>query len=174
MTTVTSESAFRRAEREFAGRPDEFWEWLEQHRHDDPTTAIGYAVERAKRYYGYDQADIAARTEVTDPSGKLIEPAISKSFVSAMLSARSRVSPEVYRRLAVATDTNVIDFHIAEGWEDQADIAAYHFPEQDVAHPIITRILSLPPEQRSRAVGVVTAVLDSIIDIAAGKNERSA
>lgn len=127
--------------------------------------AIGWAIERAKRFFNYDQATIADRTAVYGPGGEMIEAPISKSFVSAMLSARSRVSPEVYKRLARATNVNVIDFHIAEGWEDEADIGAYHFVDQEVAHPILTRILKLPRHQRARAVGVVTATLDSIMDI---------
>jgi hypothetical protein len=163
---ITSESAFRQAERRFAGNPDGLWEFLEEHKHEEPTLCIGWAIERARRYYNYDQATIADHTAIFDTQGNLIEAAISKSFVSAMLSARSRVSPEVYKRLARAYDVNVIEFHIAEGWEDLADIMAYNELDQEVAHPIIQRILALPVDTRPRAVGVMTAVLESIVDIA--------
>lgn len=161
------ESPFRDAERKFGDDRDALWAWLEDNKHSHPTVAIGWAIERARRYLNLDQAAVAERTAVYR-DGQLIEPAISKSFVSAMLSARSRVSPEVYRRLAAATDVNVIHFHIAEGWEDEADVASYHFADQEVAHPIITRILRLPRDTRPRAVGVVTATLDSIQSIRDG------
>lgn len=161
----TSDSAFRRAERDFQGRPDEFWEFLEEHKYDDPTLAIGWAIERAKRFYNRDQASIAARTAVYDEQGRILEEPITRSFVSAMLSARSKVSPPVYKRLARATDTNPIDFYIAEGWVDLSDVAAYDLPDSALALPIIQKVMALPQERRPRARAVVLAMLDSITDI---------
>lgn len=157
-------SPYREAEALHGTDPDAFFKYLEEHRHDDPSLAVGWALKRAERWYNLDQTAVAARTGVTDRWGVEIERPITKSYVSAMLVGRTNVSPGVYRRLAEACHVNVIHFHLAEGWEDEADIAAYSYPDQELAHPILSRIIKLPRERRAHATAVVTAVLDSIQD----------
>ncbi len=163
------ESPYRAAERHFGDDRDALWGWLEQHRYEHPTLMIGWGVERSRRFMNFDQAMIADRTQTYKDDGSILEPAISHSFVSAMLSGRSKVSPPVYRRLALSMSVNVLDFFTAEGWMDGSDVASYQFPDQEVAYPVVSRILNLPREQRYRAVGVVNAVLDSIVEISAGQ-----
>lgn len=79
-----------------------------------------------------------------------------------MLSGRSRVSPEVYVRLADACEVNELDFYLAEHWVRQASIASFSVPERELAMPIIQKILELPKGLRIRGRAVVLAVLDSI------------
>ncbi len=86
-----------------------------------------------------------------DAAGVVIGEPISKSFLSAMLYGRSKVSPENYKRLAEATEVNPLHFYIAEGWI-----------ERDQSLPVIHTLMSIPPDQRPHARAVVIAVLDSI------------
>lgn len=109
-----------------------------------------------------DQAQIAALTEERDSSGVVTSPAIGKSFISAMLYGRSKVGPENYKRLARALQVNVVHFHIAEGWEDISDAAAFDLPDRDLTLPIIRKLMELPVDQRPHGRAVVLAVLDSI------------
>jgi hypothetical protein len=158
-------SPYRKAQQEFRGNDDGLWEYLEENKYDDPTLMLGWAFERAKRFFGYDQVTIAAKTGRTDGRGNVIEEPISKSFVSSMLSGQSRVSPEVYLRLADVCEVSVLDFHLAERWIRQSDIAAYSVPERQEAMPIIMRLLDIPRADRPKARAVVLSVLDSIYSL---------
>jgi transcriptional regulator with XRE-family HTH domain len=159
---ATKLSPYRQAENEYRGRPDDFWDYLESHRLEDPSLAVGWAVKRAERLYNLDQQQIAERTAVTDRDGNVTIPAISKSFVSAMLTGRSNVSPEVYVRLASACEVNELEFYVAEGWTSAAAIAAYQIPERELVLPILHRISALPRSEQPSARAVVISVLDSI------------
>lgn len=158
-------SPFRKAQHELGVSTDALWEYLEENKYDDPSLCLGWAFERARRFFNYDQVTIAARTAVTDNRGNVIDEPISKSFVSAMLSGGSRVSPEVYLRLADVCEVSVLDFYLAERWLRQADIAAYSVPERQEAMPVILRLLALPREVRPKARAVVLSVLDSIYSL---------
>jgi hypothetical protein len=157
-----TESLYRKAERELGRDPDAFWEYLERHKHDDRTLCIGWAIKRAERYLNRDQATVAQHTAVVDRTGRVLEEPISKSFVSAMLSGRSKVTPQVYVRLAEACEVSELEFYIAEGWTQPASIAAYNTPERAMAQPILARLAALRPDQQPSAVAVVLGVLDSV------------
>jgi hypothetical protein len=162
MTMNDHMSPYREMEDQLRGNPNGFWEYLEAHKYDDPTLCLGWAFERTRRFFNFDLSTIAEKTAVVDRKGNVIEPAISKSFISAMISGRSKVSPPVYLRLADVCEVSVLDFYLAEGWVRQADIAAYAVPERQEAMPIITRLLGIPKKARPKARAVVLSVLDSI------------
>src|SRR5215212_8843364 len=103
-TAVTSDSPYRRAVIDLGDGSDQLWEYLESHKHEDASLAVGWALERAKRFFNRDAASVAQRTAVLDSSGNLVEEPISKSFVSALLSGRSKASPPTYTRLAHAAE----------------------------------------------------------------------
>lgn len=155
-------SAYRKAENEFRGRPDDFWHYLEANKHEDWTLCIGWALRRADRFYNLDQQQVAERTAVLDSSGQVMVPAISKSFLSAMLTGRSRVSPDIYSRLAVATEINPLEFYIAERWLSPAEIAAYQMPERELVLPILRRLTTIPRAEQPSARAIVISVLDSV------------
>lgn len=157
-------SAYRRAESQFGTNTDALWEYLEAHRLDDPTLAIGWALLRARRYFNWDNQTVASKTAVSNERGDLIEEPLSKTFISSLLSGKSSASPSTYRRLAKVCEVSPLDFYLAEGWLDPGDIGAYNLPEREMATPILTRILRLPPYMRARARAVVLSVLDSIYE----------
>jgi len=156
-------SPYRKAEAEFVGRPDEFLEYLSEHRYDHPTLCIGWAVEQAKQKLNLDQVQIAARTEVRDKDGNLVEPGYTKSYISALLSWRSTASPAAYLRLARACEVNVLEFHIAEKWIPIEYIAAYNLPERELVLPILAEIGKLPREMQPSARAVVISVLQTLV-----------
>jgi hypothetical protein len=158
-------SAYREAEHRFEGRPDEFWEFLERNRREDPTLAIGWAVMRARRFYGWDQVTIAQRTEIKDARGHVIEEPISKTFVSSLLSGKSNALPLTYLRLARATEVSPIEFYLAEQWLDPADVIAFSMPDKETALPVLQKLLSIPEKSRPKARAVALAVLDSVYEV---------
>lgn len=155
-------SPYRQAEEEFKGRPDELWEFLEANKREDPTLALGWAVKRAERFYGLDQVQIVAKTEVKDNFGKIIDPAFTKSYLSALLSRRTTASPEAYLRLARALDVNVLEFHIAEGWVPTEYIAAFQLPERELVTPILAELGKFDPAMQPNARAVVITVLQAM------------
>lgn len=159
----TPESAYREAEAKFAGRLNELWAYLEQHRQEDPTLCIGWALRRAERFLGLDQSMVAERTAVTDRRGRTIVPPISKSFVSAMLSGRSKVSPEVYARLARACEVSTVEFFLAEGWLEPADFAALGAADKELTTPLLQRFADIPEEHRPQVRVALLSVLDAFV-----------
>jgi hypothetical protein len=162
---MNSESAYREAERAYGHDPDAFWEYLERHKLDDWTLAIGWAFVRAKRFRGWDQTTVSARTAVTDHRGRIIEEPISKTFITSMLSGKSHPAPPTYARLARAMEISPLVFYLAEGWLDPADIASYDLPEREESLPVIQRLAKLPEEQRPKARALIFSILDSIYDV---------
>ena len=152
-TTPTADSPYRRIEAEYGAGTDALWEHLEKNKHEDISTAVGWALERAKRYFHRDQATIA------EMSG------LSKSFISALLSGRTKASPGTYTQIARAAEVSPLEFLLADGLIEPADIAAFSMPEKDVALPIIQKLLELPEFRRARAKAVVLSVLDSIAEV---------
>lgn len=163
-TPVTSDSAYRRAEAEYGTASDELWEYLEKNKHEDGTLAVGWALERARRYFHLDQQTVAQRTAIADGAGNVVEEPISKSFISALLSGRTKAAPPTYARIAHAAQVSPLEFYLAEHWLDPADISAYDMAEKDVALPIIQKLLSLPEWRRPRAKAVVLSVLESLAE----------
>lgn len=158
------ESAYTLCEREFQDDEDALWEYLENHKYDDPTLCIGWAIKHAKRYRGKNQAAVADTTAVYS-DGKKVKDALSPSFISAILGGRSKVSPLAYRRIAAACDVNPLHFLIAEGWVDFSELAAFDMPENTLALPIIQKFFLLPQKVRPSARAVILSVLDSIIAV---------
>jgi hypothetical protein len=157
------ESPYRKAERELGAGTDEFWEYLEAHRREDPSLCIGWALMRASRYLNIDQAAVADRTASVGRDGTVLVEPITKSFVSAMISGRSRVSPQTYTRLAAACEVNCLEFYLAEGWIQPEEIGAFSVPGREEALPILQRLAQIKDyDVRIRARAVVLAVLDSI------------
>lgn len=161
-TPATSDSPYREAERQYGTATDALWEYLEANKHEDGSIAVGWALERARRYFHLDQQQIAQGTAIYDGRGNLLQEPISKSFVSALLSGRTKASPPTYVRIARAAQVSPLEFYLAEKWLDAADVAAYDMPEKDVALPIIQKLLDLPEHRRPRAKAVVLSVLESI------------
>lgn len=169
----TSESPYRKAERELGNNPDAFWEHLEEHKYDHWTLAVGWALKYAERNHHLDQSAVADRTVTHDSAGRPVDAAISKSYISAMLSGRSHPPAETYKRLARACGVNPIEFQLAEGWLDHADIAAFNLPEQELVRPILQRLFDTPPQYRPRARALVTSMLDSIQDVVSFQAEQA-
>lgn len=169
----SEKSLYRQMEAKFGADEDAFFEWLEHNKHEDYTVAIGWALMRARRYYNLDQVQIAGRTRVVDSRGRELVPPITKSFISAMLSGRSKVQPDVYERLARACDVNPIHFFIAERWMSPSDVAAFNVPERDVALPLLAKLDQIPEPQRPAARATVLAVLDTLIATTRGMEERA-
>lgn len=155
-------SAYRKAENEFRGQPDGLWAFLEANKHEDWTLCIGWALRRADRFYNLDQQQVAERTALLDNQGRVLVPAVSKSFLSAMLSGRSKVAPEVYTRLADACGVNPVEFYLAERWLSPAQVAAYQMPERELVLPILSKLTAVPRTEQPAALAVVLSVLDSL------------
>ncbi len=157
-------SSYREAESQFGTNTDELWEFLEVNRLNDPTLAIGWALLRARRFFSWDNMTVAQRTAVRDELGNLIEEPISKTFLSSLLSGKSKASPHTYKRLARVCEVSPLDFYLAEGWLDPGDVAAYTIPDRELATPVLTKLLRIPRHMRAKARAVVLAVLDSIYE----------
>lgn len=155
-------SAYRKAENDFRGQPDQFWEYLERNKHEDWTLCIGWALRRADRFYNLDQQQVAERTAVVDSNGQVLVPPVSKSFLSAMLTGRSKVAPDVYTRLADACGVNPVEFYLAERWLSPAQVAAYQMPERELVLPILTKLTAIGRSEQPAALAVVLSVLDSL------------
>jgi hypothetical protein len=162
---VTAQSAYREVEARFGPNSDALWEYLEAHRLDDPTLTVGWALLKARRYFGWDNATVAQKTAITNARGQVIEEPLSKTFISSMLSGKSKAAPNTYVRLARVCEVSPLDFYLAEGWLDPGDIAAYDLPDKETALPVMQRLLALPQEVRPKARAVVLSILDSVYDV---------
>lgn len=167
------ESEYRKAEDRFGKNEDEFFDWLEQHRYDDWTLCIGWALMRANRVFGRNQVEIAALTAITDSKGRELLPGINKAYISSMLSGTASPPARTYDRLARACGVNPLEFYLAEGWLTTADIAAFSVPDRALALPILEKLDSIPMEDQPAARAVVLSVLDTLISTTQRLTQRS-
>lgn len=149
---------YRTAQRNFANDEDGLYEYLEKNRTEDLTLCLGYYLMRADRMLGMNQSDIASRTGAPG-----VEP-VSRGFLSAMLSGRTKAAPETITRIARAAEANPLEFFTAMGLIDPSDIAAYQLPEARDWMPIAKKLINVPLAQRPRVVALVGAVIDTVLE----------
>ena len=155
--TQPTGSPYQQALSRFDADRDGLYRYLEEHRLEDPSLCLGYYLERAKRELGLNQSEVADRT------GSRTEPPVAKQFLSAILAGRSGVRPETYVRIASVVGANPLEFFIASGWVDPADIAAYQVPGAEQLGSIARKLEQLEPGYRRSATALVEAVLDTVL-----------
>lgn len=156
------ESPYRDAEERFVNDPDGLYQYLREHRLDDPSLCVGYWLMRADRELGMNQSDVARRTAVIR-DGQIVVPELSRGFLSALLSGRTRATPDTYTRVARAVGANPLEFFLAEGWVDPADIATYSMPHANEWQPIAKKLDAVPPTERRKVVALVGSIIDTLL-----------
>lgn len=156
-----AESPYRDAEQKF-NDPDELFDYLREHRLDDASLCLGYWLMYADRELGLNQSDVARRTAVVK-DGEVIVPELTRGFLSAVLSRRTRATPDTYTRIARAVGANPIEFFLAEGWVDPSDITAYSLPHANEWQPIAKKLDAVPPTERRKVVALVGSIIDAVL-----------
>jgi hypothetical protein len=155
---IAGDSLYMRAKERFGDDKEGLYEYLREHRLDDPSLCLGYYLMRALREMNWNQADVAERTRTRT------EPPITRSFLSAALSGRSGIRGDTWVRLANALDANPLEFYIAEGWIDTGHIAAYQVPASNVILPLASKLEQIKSRQQQlAAVAMLGAVLDTVL-----------
>jgi len=164
---LPGDSRYQRAKEEFGEDKDGLYDYLREHRLQDPSLCLGYYLMRAQREMNWNQTDVAERTRTRT------EPPITRSFLSAGLSGRSGIRADTWVRIANALDANPLEFFIAEGWIDVGHIAAYQVPAANVILPIATKLEQIQGRQQQiAAVAMLGAVLDTVLLQQATQNPR--
>lgn len=149
-------SPYREAEQKYGDDEDGFYEYLRQHRLDDPSLCVGFYLKRAARELNRNQSDVAAFTESSSA------PPVTRGFISQMLTGHTKATPSTYTRLARAMDANPVEFFLAEGWLDTGDLLAYHLPYATDWTPVAKKLADIPALRRPAVIEVVSAVLDTL------------
>lgn len=166
MVRTTTFSAYRQAERAYEGRPDEFLEYLEAHRLEDVTLCLGYWLRWAERELNFDQATVAARTEVRNAAGEVAQRALTRGYLSQVLTGATSADPRTWARLADAVGCNPVEFYLAEGWLRPAHIESYTLLDSHLYQPLLETLHRISDRTlRRSAVAVATATVDTILQM---------
>lgn len=157
-----AESPYRDAEEKYENDPDALYDYLREHRLDDPSLTLGYWLKHADRVLGLNQSDVTRRTAVVK-DGDVVVPELSRGFLSAVLSRRTRATPDTYTRIASAVGANPLEFFIAEGWIDPSDIVAYSLPHASDWQPIAKKLDAVPAADRRKVVALVGSIIDAAL-----------
>lgn len=155
-------SPYREAEQNYVNDQDGLFEYLRQHRLDHSSLCLGYWLLYADRVLGMNQSDVARRTGVWK-DGEVVVPELTRGFLSALLSGRTRSTPDTYTRIARAVGANPLEFFLAEGWIDPSDIVAYSLPHANEWQPIAKKLDAVPPLDRPKVVVLVGAIIDTVL-----------
>lgn len=162
MTSSTDGSPYREAEARFRNDTDGLFLYLRDHRLEDPSLCLGYWLMRADRELGMNQSDVAARTAVYRGATVVIKP-LTRGFLSAVLSNRTRATPDTYTRIARAVGANPIEFFLSEGWIDPADVTVYSLPHASDWSPIAQKLDMVPVSERPKVVALVSSIIDAVL-----------
>lgn len=146
-----AKSAYREVEERFSRDQDELYDYLREHRLEEITLCVGYWLMFAERELNRNQTEVAA------------EMGVSRGFLSLVLSGQSKAQPGTYTQMARAVGANPIEFFLAEGWLEPADLKAYSLPFASDWAPIAHKLDAVPPAQRRNVVVLVGAVLDTVL-----------
>lgn len=147
----TGNSRYRDALDEYGHDPDALYDYLQKNRLADPSLALGYYLMRAEKLMNRNQSDIA------DEAG------VSRAFISAILSGRTRSTPQTYTRIARAVGANPLEFLIAEGFIDAADVAAYQMPGAREWQQMGEMLVGLDEADRHNTVAMVRAIVKTVL-----------
>lgn len=158
-------SAYRQAEQTYKD-PDEFLEYLHTHRLDDVTLCLGYWLRKAEKDLGFDQATVAARTEVRNAAGAITQRALTRGYLSQVLTGATRADPHTWVRLADVLGANPVEFYLAEGWLRPAHIESYNSADNHLFLPLLDALLQIKDRSlRRSAVAVATATVTTILEM---------
>lgn len=163
-------SEYRVAQRQYGADQDEFWEYLKKERDNDPTLNLGYHLARVEREMGWNQSDVAGRTAVVQ-GGRVIEKALTRGYIAALLSGRSQAHPETLARVYRAMGANPAEYYRTKGWLDDAEIAAAVSPMVELAMPLLRKLSNAPPAMQPSLLAVLEASIDTLLMARAGNNE---
>lgn len=156
------DSPYRLAQRQYGADLDGLWEYLTKHRDDDPTLNLGYHLMRTDRERGWNQSDVAGRTEVVQ-GGRVTEKALTRGYISALLSGRSQAQPETLARVYRAMGANPAEYYRCKGWLDDAEIAAAVSPLVELAMPLLRKLAAAPREMQPSLLAVLDASIDTLL-----------
>jgi hypothetical protein len=162
---VAVESKYRAAEATYGRNTDALFAYLHEHRLEDLTLCLGYWLLYADRTLGLNVSDVAARakrpvdTRVEGEAATVVEEPLSRGFLSAILSGRSKAKPQTFRRIAEVIGCNPLEFGLADGWFDEVDIRNYKLPSAGDFSPVARELDDIPIGERRKVVALMLAIV---------------